>query len=32
MNRRTPLVNIGAPGTDELHDAYLKFRAENLAP
>jgi hypothetical protein len=31
MNRRTPLVNIGAPGTDELHDAYLKFRAANVA-
>ena len=31
MNRRTPLVNIGAPGTDALHDAYLKFRAANLA-
>jgi len=31
MNRRSPLVNIGAPGTDELHDAYLKFRAAQLA-
>jgi hypothetical protein len=31
MNRRSALVNIGAPGTDELHDAYLKFRASQLA-
>jgi len=31
MNQRTPQVNIGAPGTDELHDAYLKFRAGHLA-
>ena len=30
MNQRTAKVNIGAPGTDELHDAYLKFRAEYL--
>jgi hypothetical protein len=27
MNQRTETVNIGAPGTDTLHDAYLKFRA-----
>ena len=31
MNRRSDKVNIGAPGTDELHDAYLKFRAAQLA-
>ncbi|MEO6873299.1 MAG: DUF4434 domain-containing protein [Opitutaceae bacterium] len=31
MNRRSSLVNIGAPGTDELNDAYLKFRAVQLA-
>ncbi len=31
MNQRTPLVNIGAPGTDALHDAYTRFRAKHLA-
>ena len=30
MNRRTEKVNIGGPGADELHDAYLKFRAGYL--
>lgn len=25
MNRRTDKVNIGGPGAEELHDAYLKF-------
>lgn len=31
MNKRSPLVNIGAPGTDALHDAYAKFRGRHLA-
>ena len=31
MNLRSEKVNIGAPGTVELHDAYLKFRAAQLA-
>ena len=31
MNRRSALVNIGAPGTDEQHDAYLSYRTHQLA-
>ena len=31
MNKRSKQVNIGAPGTDALHDAYLRFRAKTLA-
>lgn len=27
MNRRSELVNIGAPGAEALHDAYVRFRA-----
>jgi hypothetical protein len=27
MNRRSKLVNIGAPGCDALHDAYAAYRA-----
>ena len=30
MNKRSEKVNIGAPGTDELHDAYVRFRAQYL--
>jgi hypothetical protein len=26
MNKRTPLVNIGGPGCDALHDAYAAYR------
>ncbi len=31
MNLRSEKVNIGAPGSVELHDAYLKFRTAQLA-
>jgi hypothetical protein len=27
MNKRSELVNIGAPGTEALYDAYVRFRA-----
>jgi hypothetical protein len=30
MNKRSSLVNIGAPGTDELHAAYAAHRAKHL--
>lgn len=30
MNRRSPLVNIGAPGAEALHDAYVKYRARSV--
>jgi hypothetical protein len=30
MNKRSPLVNIGAPSTEVLHEGYVKFRAKHL--